>query len=356
MIRIYPYQIQTGSKGGSPCTPVSFSPIHGIQNLLHPIPSRLPSAICAIQLHGFAILCSIRFGSSCNPVPLNSLHSRNNHFFAVPFMFQAAICFSRQQNPICVPFPAVRLYIRIGSACIAGCSPPFYNSTKLSCNTAGRNTKPTDDVQLLCTSYAAHTKQGILSKACQTFCRKQLAERFPVRATPGSCSIRQLAAHTPSGFQIAPLPANWNIFVLEDDWLCAGGLCIKHLAAAAKQRGYRCILSYNHCLLEPTPCHLLLPQIQTAFLSSNLFAPYPGTAQARYNLHTFYQKDFRQKEAVHAPFNRSIIRSLFQESAGMLSIAAKIDAVTQPYYQEALLSHAAEQAAASILQVLSNVL
>lgn len=210
--------------------------------------------------------------------------------------------------------------------------------------------------QSLCTSYAAHNKQGILSKSCQTFCRKQLAERFPVRATPGSCSIRQLAAHTPSGFQIAPLPANWNIFVLEDDWLCAGGLCIKHLAAAAKQRGYHCILSYNSCLLEPTPCHLLLPQIQTAFLSSNLFAPYPGTAQARYNLHTFYQKDFRQKEAVHAPFNRSIIRSLFQESAGMLSIAAKIDAVTQPYYQEALLPHAAEQAAASILQVLSNVL
>lgn len=210
--------------------------------------------------------------------------------------------------------------------------------------------------QSLCTSYAAHNKQGILSKSCQTFCRKQLAERFPVRATPGSCSIRQLAAHTPSGFQIAPLPANWNIFVLEDDWLCAGELCIKHLAAAAKQRGYRCILSYNPCLLEPTPCHLLLPQIQTAFLSSNLFAPYPGTAQTRYNLHTFYQKDFRQKEAVHAPFNRSIIRSLFQESAGMLSIAAKIDAVTQPYYQEALLPHAAEQAAASILQVLSNVL
>ncbi|MBR6336287.1 MAG: ATPase [Ruminococcus sp.] len=171
---------------------------------------------------------------------------------------------------------------------------------------------------------------------------KTLAERIEKRVitgkgSGGEVSTRQLSAVTMQGFMTYAdtLLSCGKVYRFTDDYFAAGSALFDELAAYATSRGYDVILCVTQLLGCDVTEHMMIPELDTAFVSVNKLGDIERTGRA-VNLAKYYDEGLMTLKAPRLRLNRSAARTLMDEAAKTLTLAKQAHDEIEKHYIAAM--------------------
>ena len=172
---------------------------------------------------------------------------------------------------------------------------------------------------------------------------KELASRIGKRlitgrgSGSGKISERQLSAVTMDGFKTysKTLFDRSRVCLFNDDCFAASAVLFDELAALASSKGYDVILCVSQLLGSDVTEHLIIPELDTAFVSLNKLGDIERTGRA-VNLTKYYDPELMTLKAPRLKLNRTAARTLMDEAAKTLALAKAAHDDIEKYYIAAM--------------------
>lgn len=169
----------------------------------------------------------------------------------------------------------------------------------------------------------------------------RLSEKiFPASSQrEGKMYRRFISALTPNGMtlfydSISSLAS--KVWVLEDDLASASQYILKFLTSAALNNGHDCFA----CLCPMNPKskieHLIIPDLDIAFFTSNRFHPYENDGYKSVNCRRFYDDDKLKDHRSRLLFDRKAKDELLKEAVSHLEKAKSVHDDLEKFYISAM--------------------
>ncbi|MCD7889548.1 MAG: hypothetical protein LUG23_06520 [Oscillospiraceae bacterium] len=150
----------------------------------------------------------------------------------------------------------------------------------------------------------------------------------------GKIKFRQVTSFTPEGVKtFTNLFEHLNVYKIEDDCFAVTDKLLKQLAQYAKNNGYDVLISKNVFLSGSVYQHMIIPEIETAFVSGNSCDSLSGT---KINSMRFYDKDILRDKHKRLMFDEGIVKELTDEMISALKTAKEIHDELESYYIKAM--------------------
>lgn len=164
-----------------------------------------------------------------------------------------------------------------------------------------------------CTLAMEHLNRHKLSAFATRLCHR-IAPRG--KGEIGESSYMQLSAVTPEGYKTLTetLAAYDTVYVLSDPLFVAADLLLCELTACALQRGLNAIVSDSPLFSTRMQEHLLLPEIKTAFVTSNHINKLSIPGCRMINCMRFMDKTQLMRKKQRIGFNKKAGQELFDEA------------------------------------------
>ena len=175
-------------------------------------------------------------------------------------------------------------------------------------------------------------------EAARPFAGHLAAKYLPVQSGEGKEELRVLSANTLNGplcYADTVQKTAKTIVVLEDEWGAASRAMMKVLRDAALQRGQSVITCY--CSMAPYDKidHLLLPDAQVAFVTSNRFHPLDFAGARRIHCTRFSNAEALRAHRARLRFNQKAARELFAQASSLQAEAKQNHDLLEEYYKSA---------------------
>lgn len=150
----------------------------------------------------------------------------------------------------------------------------------------------------------------------------------------GKTEYSQLSALTPNGYEtlLNTICGYEKIYVLNDDYFAGTDLFLRDFANAATMKGYSVIVSECTLLSPKMYEHLLIPELKTAFISSNQINDNEIEDAKSINFDRFYDKTMLSQKKQRLSFNKKACEDLIGEAVHALSVAKDVHDDIEKYY------------------------
>lgn len=152
----------------------------------------------------------------------------------------------------------------------------------------------------------------------------------------GRIEYKQLSAITASGYNTHPINPDYQIYLIKDDHFAGGDIFLKTLADQLVESGVDIIVSECTMLQENTYEHILIPELNIAFITSNFFNNLNLTAFKTINFSRFYNKELLQEKKQRIAFNEKACLDLYNEAVTSINIALDIHNKLEEFYIRSL--------------------
>lgn len=170
-----------------------------------------------------------------------------------------------------------------------------------------------------------------------SYCERLSSKLFPKKKIPddqGKIRFKQMTAFTPDG--VITLANNFDglkVYKVDDECFAVTDKLLKQLAEYSCDNGYDVIISKNVFLSGSVYQHLIIPEIETAFVSgisdeiSNV---------TKINAMRFYDRDILKDKHKRLMFDKGIVSELTDEMIFALKTAKDIHDELECYYIKAM--------------------
>lgn len=148
--------------------------------------------------------------------------------------------------------------------------------------------------------------------------------------------IRTISAFTASGYSTLTLSDDYNINIIADDDASAADRIIRQISAYASHSGYMSYISMCHAFSNEICEHIIIPELKTAFLSSNHINRYDQETCTTINAGKFYNKKLLSSKKIFTSFNKKVTDSIYAEVALSVKTALDIHNEIEKYYIDSL--------------------
>ncbi len=150
----------------------------------------------------------------------------------------------------------------------------------------------------------------------------------------GKTKFRQITSFTPEGVKtFTNLFERLNVYRIEDDCFAVTDNLLKKLAGYAQNNGYDVLISKNVFLSGSVYQHMIIPEIETAFVSG---VPDGISNATKINSMRFYDRNVLKDKHNRLEFDRGIVNELTDEMISALKIAKEIHDELESYYIKAM--------------------
>ncbi|MCD7846839.1 MAG: hypothetical protein LUG49_02230 [Oscillospiraceae bacterium] len=150
----------------------------------------------------------------------------------------------------------------------------------------------------------------------------------------GKIRFRQMTSFTPVGVKtFTNLFEHLNVYKIEDECFAVTDNLLKKLAEYACDAGYDVLISKNVFLSGIVYQHMIIPEIETAFVSG---VPDGITGGTKINSMRFYDKDILRDKHKRLMFDEGIVKELTGEMVSALQTAKEIHDELESYYIRAM--------------------
>lgn len=136
---------------------------------------------------------------------------------------------------------------------------------------------------------------------------------LPRRQGSGSIGYRSLSAVTPKGY-LTFVPKDCEIFLLNDDYFAGSDLFLRSFAEKSVKRGYDIIISRSYLHGSPLYRHIIIPDIKTAFITSDPLCKPEAQSCRPVNFRRFYSKAMLAEKKQRIKFDIKACRELLSEA------------------------------------------
>lgn len=174
---------------------------------------------------------------------------------------------------------------------------------------------------------------ALLCEKLSGFCERLQRRYLPKGSTAkGKLRFEQLSALTTEGYVTKPLPDGYRVVLVRDPLFAASDFLLRRLAEEAISRGFSC--SVSECFLQEEPLfeHLLIPELNLAFLGSTPCTHLALEPEATVNCLRFYDRERTALKKQRISFDGKACRSLMEEAAHTLQTALEVHDQLETYY------------------------
>lgn len=158
------------------------------------------------------------------------------------------------------------------------------------------------------------------------------------KASEGITEFAQLSALTPNGYITLLNTINdyKYVYILNDSYYAGSDLFLRDFATIATIKGYNIIVSECTLLGSNSYEHLIIPELKTAFISSNPINNNVIENAKAINFQRFYDKTVLSQKKQRLSFNKKACDDLTSEAVLALSNAKDIHDDIEKYYISAM--------------------
>lgn len=135
-----------------------------------------------------------------------------------------------------------------------------------------------------------------------------------VRNGQGRETCRSISAITCGGYRFAPLPENFRIIRLCDDFMAASRIFVRAASRTANKLGYDTIIS-RAVDSEHAPLHLVIPETETIFVSESAILKTRFESSPKIALGRFYSRSLLSSREHYISFFSEYIRKMYSDAA-----------------------------------------
>lgn len=192
------------------------------------------------------------------------------------------------------------------------------------------------------------------AEAVRKYARGLARRLFPAKGCQGRSVMRYLSGITADGeifFYNRDMASYERIYNISDDYGLSRSL-ISILREKAKAAGYNVISC--ECPISGSPEHLLIPEISTAFVTSNNYHKAEGKPCRHVNIRRFLDCDSLRLKRARIGFNRKAAKELYDQAALLLKEAKADDDIIRECYTPCIdIDKAWEKLSDTISKILS---
>lgn len=158
-------------------------------------------------------------------------------------------------------------------------------------------------------------------------------EKHPER---GKAYFKQLSALTSEGYDTRPLPEECRIYMLNDRYYAASDILLRSLCDMLNSYGMTVYISECGLFRTPTYEHIIIPTINTAFVTSDALTALSRGTALPVNMLRFYDKRLIAQKKQRIAFNRRGALELLKEASESVKKALEVHDVIESYYIPAM--------------------
>ncbi len=170
-----------------------------------------------------------------------------------------------------------------------------------------------------------------LSGFTDRMCRKLLPKKS--HASCGKISFKPISAVTPLGY-ITKIPKDWTVYLLNDDHFAGSDEFLHAFADNASKRGYDVVVSESTLHTCEHYEHILIPEINTALVTSGPLCRPEAEGCRPVNFRRFYDKNILADKKVRMKFNKNACEDLLDEAVYSLVCAKAYHDKLEHFYIE----------------------
>ncbi|MEG0614532.1 MAG: ATPase [Oscillospiraceae bacterium] len=175
----------------------------------------------------------------------------------------------------------------------------------------------------------------ILAEKFQKFIDRTFKKCFKFGEKIGSISYKKISAFSRDGYKTQPLDGYEKIFLLDDNYFSGSDKFLQSLAENAAGKGFDVIVSLGEMFEQSTFEHVLVPEIKTAFLSSNFVNKLDFKNANCINFMRFYDKEKISEKKCRLNFDKKMSEELLTEAVFSVQNAKKLHDNLEEFYIKA---------------------
>lgn len=178
-------------------------------------------------------------------------------------------------------------------------------------------------------------------KKLESYAEKTAAKLLPKKSgSAGGVSFSLLAAVSPKGYMVQTdtLSDYDRLFVVNDEYYCAGDAFLKKVADEAVKRGYDVTVSKCNMFTQTVYEFVLIKEAGLAFALStpmNMLSA-AGSRELKINASRFYDKMGLEEKKARLKMNKKACSKLLEEAVKTLSEAKSVHDEIEKYYISAM--------------------
>ncbi|NLP26116.1 MAG: ATPase [Clostridiales bacterium] len=144
--------------------------------------------------------------------------------------------------------------------------------------------------------------------------------------------FRHISAFTSKGYLTQPIPDDYKIYTLNDDYFAGSDYFLKSVSDIALDRGLKIILSECAALSNNIYEHMLIPELRIAFISCNFFNKLELDCEKAINFNRFYDKESLSSRKQKIAFDKKACLELANEASSAITTSNGIHNKLEEYY------------------------
>jgi len=177
-------------------------------------------------------------------------------------------------------------------------------------------------------------------KYADRLCEKLFKNKKTGKTVP---ELRTLSAFTASGYLTLPLPDDYTVYKIRDDDAAAADRIIRKISLNVSDSGYEAYTGMCHAFSNEIFEHIIIPELKTAFLSSNHINKFDNAKCTSINTGRFYDRSILAEKKVFTSFNKNVTDSIYTEVYSSIQKALEIHNELEKYYIESLDTDALDE-------------
>lgn len=188
----------------------------------------------------------------------------------------------------------------------------------------------------------------------ESYAEKTATKLLPKKSgSVGSVSFSLLAAVSPKGYMVQQdtLYDYDKLFVINDEYYCAGDAFLKKVADEAVKRGYDVTVSKCNMFTQSVYEFVLIKEARLAFALStpmNMFSSKDGRG-VKVNASRFYDKKGLEAKKARLKMNKKACSKLLEEAVKTLADAKSVHDDIEKYYISAMAFDDVDKATAALI-------
>ena len=180
-------------------------------------------------------------------------------------------------------------------------------------------------------------KLGILNEKLNGFIERFSKKYIPKNSSSnGNLSFKKISSLTKDGYSTLNIDNYSDVILLNDPYFACSDYFLQEITQICIERGYSVIVSECSLFLESTFEHLLIPELNLAFISTNFINDIKSNEINKINFLRFYDKDKIQGKKNRLDFSKKAALELKDEAVYSLRNAKKVHDHLETFYIEAM--------------------